>query len=268
MKTYIINLETSTRRRENVLREVQRHGLDYELVTAVDGRQFTADDLEKLPIADVVKKKSDYYSPNIIAAAFSHVRVYERILESGDEAALILEDDAVLCDDFGNVLDGIAAKIKLNEIVICHFMSFRPMELSAIDSETVASGYSLHYPLTLEGVNSGAAYVITRGAAATLLKVVIPVQAEADSWKTFYDQGGFESIRFVYPMPVSVRGDKSTIATDQQWGLRRWLTSAFDDYQVPPFYQILRSARLRSVARRSRISVVDRASEFDRGQDL
>ena len=139
-------------------------------------------------------------------------------------------------------------------------MSFQPMELLEAESEPVGHGRAVHSCVSLNDVNSGAAYVITRGAAETMLRAVSPVSTQADDWETFQKLGGFESIRFVYPTPVMVRGDKSTIATDYQTTVRKWLTSVFDDYRLPPFHQILRAARLRSIASRSRVVIVDRKS--------
>ena len=262
MKTYIINLEASTRRRANVLREVRDQGLDHEIVTAVDGTQISNEELDRLPIADCVRTNS-YYTRTIVGAAMSHVKVYKKILASGDETALILEDDAVLCDGFGDVLGSIRSRIKPNEIILCHYMSVETISLSNVDSQSLAKGYDLYHPLSLRCVNSGAGYVITRGAVEKLLKTVVPMQAEADSWKAYYEQGGFDSIRFVYPMPIRVRGDKSTIAADSQSRLRRWLTTKCDDYRLPPFYQILRAVRLRSVANRSCVVRLNRAPDFD-----
>jgi glycosyl transferase family 25 len=257
MKAYIINLERSARRRTNVLGEMRRHAIDHEIVPAIDGREMSVEDLERLPIADSVRRNPAYYTPNVIAAALSHARVYERIVEDGHAAALVLEDDVKLCDGFGEVLAGIERVIRPNEIIVCHFMSFRPMELLGAESETVGRGYSVHGCVSLNDVNSGAGYVITREAAKTMLKAVTPLSTQADDWEAFQKLGGFDSIRFVYPTPVTVRGDKSTIATDYQSDVRKWLTSAFDDYRVPPFHQILRAARLRSIASRSRVVIVD-----------
>ncbi|HUR99728.1 MAG TPA: glycosyltransferase family 25 protein [Pyrinomonadaceae bacterium] len=255
MKTYIINLEYSARRRSNILREAERHGLDHEIVTAVDGRKFSSEDLELLPLADSLRN-NDYYSPTIIAAALSHAKVYERMLESDVDVALVLEDDAVPGEDFGGILAGIRSTINQGEIVVCHYMCFGPLRLSRLGSRRVAPGYDLYYPVNLSDVTSGAAYVITRAAAASLLATVFPIRAEADAWELFQKEGGFETIRFVYPMPVTVRGDKSTIAAESQTGLRKWLTSAVDAYRVPPFYQMLRIARLKSISLRSRVELV------------
>ena len=256
MKTFIINLERSKVRRENVTREVEAQGIDYELISAVDGSALSDQQLSDVPMTEEVRANPNYYTKSVIGAALSHIRVYQKIVDEKVGLALVMEDDAVLTGNFARVLDDVQSKIAVNEIIVFHYMSFRPLILSTVEAQSVGNGFGLYYPVDFSSVNSGAGYVITQAAAQSLLSVVSPIQAEADSWAQFYEQGGFGSIRFVYPMPLTVRGEKSTIAADHQSWLRARITNIINDYEISPFFEILRYARLKSIKSRSQVKLI------------
>lgn len=95
----IINLERRPDRATAVGRELASHGVwDFELVKAVDGRDLAAtEDICRLFGGNDFGSRRGF-----MACALSHYRLWQHLAGSGGghEAALILEDDVELTNDF------------------------------------------------------------------------------------------------------------------------------------------------------------------------
>lgn len=116
MKIYVINLPQSDSRRQSIEANLQQLGLDYEIFPAVDGRNLTleqqaivkTEDQVYLPMAGGRQLMvEDKLSPPEIGCALSHLQVYQRILDSGDDHACILEDDIFLTPKFLEAIEGV-----------------------------------------------------------------------------------------------------------------------------------------------------------------
>ena len=136
---FIINLARSPDRRQHMEAELQRVGIrDYTFVNAVDGN-----DLKPEVILAHQKKIQQHYNLTLrkdpkfsslreyalsprqqkdlntseiyccqetnyeLACSLSHLKCYELLLDSGAEAALILEDDAILSTDLSKIINNI-----------------------------------------------------------------------------------------------------------------------------------------------------------------
>ena len=88
-KIYIISLKRIPERRKFMEAQLSALGLEAEFVEAVDGLELS----EAAIKANCVNEK---ITPTEIAAAWSHRNVYQRLIDSEEEYALVLEDDAVL----------------------------------------------------------------------------------------------------------------------------------------------------------------------------
>ena len=95
MKTYIINLEQSTDRKEYMREQMKKlPQLDYEFIPAVDGRKMNE---EELSIYFDMKGSMYHYGRELmkgeVGCTLSHIRCYQKIVEENKTCALILEDD-------------------------------------------------------------------------------------------------------------------------------------------------------------------------------
>lgn len=116
MKIYVINLPQSTSRRQTIEANLQQLGLDYEIFSAVDGRNLTleqqaivkTEDQVCLPMAGGRQLMvEDKLSPPEIGCALSHLQVYQRILDSCEDYACVLEDDIFLTPKFLEAIEGV-----------------------------------------------------------------------------------------------------------------------------------------------------------------
>ena len=105
---YVISLARASERRENMRRQLGALGMAFEFVDAVDGSTLKP---EQIPRRVRPAKFKMVYGRGIlkgeIGCFLSHCAVLERIAKSGDDCALILEDDAVLPDDLPDIVKRI-----------------------------------------------------------------------------------------------------------------------------------------------------------------
>ena len=87
LKAYVINLDSRSDRWGDVLRQRKIEGVQIERVSAIPFDQLTFD-------------SQKYVAPGVAATWLSHRKAANLFLESGDEYALILEDDFVFDKKF------------------------------------------------------------------------------------------------------------------------------------------------------------------------
>jgi len=99
--TFIIHMDHETQKRTLLEEQLRREQVPYEFVSAVDGQN---DDLSRYTFSVLSSWSEPYTRKTLtkgeIGCALSHYRLWERIVHEQLPYTLILEDDAVLCDDF------------------------------------------------------------------------------------------------------------------------------------------------------------------------
>src|SRR4051812_12010733 len=100
MKIFVISLKTAQQRRAQIDTQLKRLGLCYEMVDAVDGRVLTEEELKAVTDYERVQGDRKWLNNGAIGCALSHIKAYRRIVETGAPYALVLEDDALLQENF------------------------------------------------------------------------------------------------------------------------------------------------------------------------
>lgn len=115
MKTYIINLERSPERRIYMEKVLKNHPLlDYEFITAVDGKFLSMEEREKLfDTKKFLERYSVEVRPGEIGCTLSHQRCYEKIVKDNEPFALILEDDIMPFPNNIELIKAIENKINV-----------------------------------------------------------------------------------------------------------------------------------------------------------
>ena len=95
---YVVTAESLTNRHENTVRELGEK--NFEFVYGIDKNQVTKDDLASSGVYDEdlarrVDPKDRPMTLGHICCAFGHRNVYEKMLASGAQTALVFEDDVV-----------------------------------------------------------------------------------------------------------------------------------------------------------------------------
>jgi glycosyl transferase family 25 len=198
--TYVINLARSPERREHITAELRKTGLHYDFVPGVDGREL---DLNDVSIVDPALFDRSSYPGGMAGCALSHLRVYERVLADGADAAVVLEDDVMLPADLGALAEAVVSHLAGAELALLNYDSEDPIRMSRDGGTPLPRSRLLVMPLDVRQPHSSAAYVITREACQRMLETLLPVRVSPDDWWFFYREGALDRIRCVLPMPVA-----------------------------------------------------------------
>lgn len=109
---YVINLDSSKDRLESIKKQLDKQKLNFTRIPAINGKQLTEKEIEK----NCTQFAQMFCPRNIIGCAMSHKAVWQRIIDNGDDYAIVLEDDCKLVKNF---------KHKLNHC-LKELMSFDP----------------------------------------------------------------------------------------------------------------------------------------------
>ena len=167
MRAYVINMKTRPDRLAGFRREAERAGIEYEVFEAI-----TPDDV---PIPSTFILPAGSYCNGL-----SHKAIWQKLLDSDDEAVLIFEDDAVWTgQDF--TLPDIIHDTKVDML----FLGGNHTEFGAIPGTHVEGNlYRCGHTLT------GHAYIIFREAAKFLIDNHDFTHTAIDAgWRALHDQG-------------------------------------------------------------------------------
>lgn len=107
-----INLPSSDKRREQVLAEGRKCGIDIQIVPAVAGKTLTEEDLSHYDRKARRKAYPFDLTPNEIACTLSHRKALRTFLDSEADFGVILEDDALLQPQFAEGLAWLTQKLR------------------------------------------------------------------------------------------------------------------------------------------------------------
>ncbi len=172
MKTFIINLEKDTERKQDIISQCTAFDLDYAVIPAVDGREINDDELKKI----LHPKKSKGMTRGEIGCSLSHYNIYKKIITENIEFALVLEDDAKLEKDLKQTISSLKNHLPESPTIIL----LGPInKYSTLDSKNISDNYKLVN--VLEAALSHG-YLINKSAAVKLLDFLYPIWLEADRW--------------------------------------------------------------------------------------
>ena len=203
MRAYVINLARSPERRASMTAQLTECGIDFEIVKAVDGRELNMADVEVIEAIAPSFLAADWFRPGHAACAMSHLSVYRKILASGEDLALVLEDDVTVPADLGSLANAVAEHLTGAEVALLNFDSPYKCKMSRQDAKELPSGRQLVLPVDVSQPVSGAAYLITRKACERMNEGAVPIRAKVDNWAHFYHAGIIDRIRCVVPLAVT-----------------------------------------------------------------
>ena len=260
MKTFVINLERSKERRTYIKKHLNDHGLDFEIIQGVDGRLLSEKDLAKFSDPAAVNRSPHWLNKGAIGCALSHLKVYRKIIDEGLEMAFIIEDDLVLPKTIKTDLNEIEKELKHREIVQLFFASFKPCPLSRVGMVNLTNG-SLVYPVKAIQPISAAAYCISRKAAESMIKHILPIRVAADAWNHYYKLGAFDSFRCFLPMRLEVKHFKSVIDYIDPSSPKGRFSEWIDNAKLPGINQLLKWLRKQTIKEKtSQFFLSDEAS--------
>lgn len=244
MHAYVINLARSLDRRAHITAELKKIGIDYEIVTAVDGRDL---DLHDQTAVDPSFLTHVMCTAGSAGATLSHLSVYRKIIDDGLEKALVLEDDVILPTDLESLVDAVGNQLVGAEVALLSVDSPAPCKMSPEGSIQLPSARLLALPIDVSQPRSGGAYIITREACERMVEHLLPIRVPADAWGFFYREGLLDRVRCVVPIPVHKNHKlTSTIGFYSLGdGVRARLIEPLMRHKIPFLHQVLSYRRQR-----------------------
>jgi len=223
-QAWVINLDRAPDRLARITAQMQRLGLPFHRMAAVDARSMTP--AQEAQLDESAYRRKHGMSPLLgeLGCYLSHVQVMRAFLASNAELALVMEDDVLLHDSLPAVLEGLAR----------HSQRWDMCKLSAVHSGTpqllleLSPGHRL--AVMLSRCTAASAYVLNRKAAQSYLHGPDPLLPMSLPIDHVIDQGwrfGIK-VRLVVPTPCS---------HDDQVASNIGATSASNRHRKFPWYR-------------------------------
>jgi GR25 family glycosyltransferase involved in LPS biosynthesis len=99
---YYINLDKDADRRRDILQEIDKIGINLS-IERIEGILYAKTGCPP-ELQKYLGATSSFISKSALGCGLSHIKAWKRIIENNDKYGLILEDDAVIRDDFHQVM--------------------------------------------------------------------------------------------------------------------------------------------------------------------
>lgn len=210
--SYIINLETSTKRKEYMEELLQPYSfIEPKFISAIDGRILSDEQLaEKFDYTSSLKYYGREINKGEVGCTLSHRKCYQTLLDSREEYVLIFEDDIYPVRDLHS----------LQEINISTLLSCEQPRILLLSGDFWYWRKTNGIATVYDAVGSYA-YFINRAAAKRILSVERTMNT-ADDW-FFYKRLGVEFFA-VSPYVVDANVNMNLLGSEIQqeyWGIQR-----------------------------------------------
>lgn len=227
-----------------MISQMKTLGLRYEFFEAIKGSSLSDDELSASVDMNEVARYPTWLTRNMLGASLSHMGVYKRIVESGADWHLVLEDDVVLERNINLIIQQVTEN---SEIFRTHLVLFYGVSLKAPitllrQPITNDKNYSVHQVLSKD-IGGAGAYMIHRDIAKLLLEHNKLIRVAPDTWHFFQSQGAFTQINCVYPFAARPGLFESTIGYVNPRSLRYKIKHFIERYRIPGLYYVLRQNR-------------------------
>ncbi|WP_244481563.1 glycosyltransferase family 25 protein [Rhizobium sp. Root1203] len=199
LRTFLINLDRAESRLEAMQRQFQQLGMGFERVAAIDGAMI---DLPHAHYDEAAFRRlhGRLTNPAEVGCYLSHVACAQKLLDSTEAFALILEDDLTLPGDLPVVIaEALAAHAHWDVLRLSTVNSGRKFPIVAMSGDR-----ALAIALTRE--KGSGAYLINRHAAEWICTRLVPMRLPYD---IAFDLEFFAGLRgmFISPEPISQETD-------------------------------------------------------------
>lgn len=174
MKAFVINLSWEVEKKQRIIDECERVGLDVEIYNAVDGGSLSEPFLRE----NVFDYGNNFLTKGEIGCSLSHINLYKRIVDENVPFALIMEDDATFDSELVRFLSAFDNSKYINGGIY-----LLTGDVSYVENRSSKlSTFKIHQ---VRSATRTTGYVITNCAAREMLKILLPVRFEADMYEVF-----------------------------------------------------------------------------------
>jgi glycosyl transferase family 25 len=183
VRVYVINLDRSTQRLQEITAQLSKFGLSFHRIAAVDGKLATSAQQALLDEKTYQLRHGKISLPGELGCYLSHVEAIREFLKSEYSFAVILEDDAILENGFIEVLLHLSRHPNQWDMVkLSGVHSGSPVAVQRINDQA-------HLSIMFSKCTCSSAYMINRKAAKSysngLLPMTLPYDHEFDKGWTY-----------------------------------------------------------------------------------
>lgn len=180
---FIISLKNSPRRAV-IAKRLSSLNISFEFFDAIYGKDLTSYQLSEIDYEFYPK----YYAARKpltlgeIGCAMSHIQLYRRIIDNNIEQAIILEDDAIVYQDFEAIVRDILKKVpKRREIIFLEHGKAKsyPFKRNLIDGYRLVR-YRSPSKSSKRSITRATGYILTLAGAKKLMNYAYPIRMPAD----------------------------------------------------------------------------------------
>ena len=142
---YVINLDGSDRRMGEICAELDREGLAFTRVAAVDGRNREASSFPQYQAQRAVSFLGRELLSGEVACSLSHLACVTRFIASGERYALVLEDDSVMEVGFATRVAEIVRVLEQHPSLDWHVVHLSSPGLKLSTPLAGIGDFSLHH---------------------------------------------------------------------------------------------------------------------------
>ncbi len=186
-QVYVINLDRSPDRLAAVKASADVHGISFNRVVAVEGREISAEQHPGVDVERFKRVNGRNLVPGEVGCYLSHIKALDAFLADGCEIGLICEDDIAFTDDTLPLITALAATSGWDVVKLFNFR-YRGFCPHRYLKDGWAIGRCLHGPS-----GSSASYAVTREGARRLRDNLMPMMLPYD---VALERGWKGAIRF------------------------------------------------------------------------
>ncbi|MFJ5444682.1 glycosyltransferase family 25 protein [Methylobacillus methanolivorans] len=109
---YIISLVNDIDKRNIISKKLNDLNLEYQFIDAIHGKSLSQDFINKLSYKGKLLTRGYLATPGEIGCTLSHLKAYKLILKNNNKWTCILEDDAILDENFSTFIKNFNNEVK------------------------------------------------------------------------------------------------------------------------------------------------------------
>jgi glycosyl transferase family 25 len=223
IKIFIINLKNEVDRRKHIVNELKKLNLEFEIYFAKKGSELTKKEITLYSKKEAFKNENRDLSLDEISCALSHIKIYEKIIESKYRLSLILEDDVVINKNLLNIFKNLNKFPKNWELI-----NFYTDAKKKIIGRKIYENYQC---VKFNGrANRTCSYLIKMKTAEKLIKFALPIRFPADGLTgrndltNIHSYGLQPNIIQIKDFPTTIKNRNSLLG---KYKLTSWIRKIF-----------------------------------------
>ncbi|HOV55284.1 MAG TPA: glycosyltransferase family 25 protein, partial [Bacteroidales bacterium] len=246
MKVYVTALKSNKQRYEYINSHLRTLNIDYKTIDAIDKKEISDDDIRNYYKLDDLNEIFSTINIGNTANKMSREIAYNEFLRTNEKSALFLEDDVILPKNISEILGKLEQKIRDDEVILLDYRtanSSYKIGISTVNSEKI-NNKILAYPLQLDGLVGGAAYILSRRVAENFINLKLYQNLfTLDNWDYYYNNNAFAQLRVLYPVVIKLKPFASSIGYVPTYGWGYKIKNLIEKNKIPFFYNLMMMKR-------------------------